>query len=703
MYVIRLAHLSKKYRLDENKEKVVLDNVSLMLPSTGLIAIVGKSGSGKSTLLNMIALLDKPTDGRIYYMNENTSGWKKKRINQYHTNDVGIVFQNYHLLENNTVLFNIMLPSLIAGESAKDVETRVDYLLSELGFDNSFKKKKCCDLSGGEKERVAILRSLINNPKIVLADEPTGALDTNNSYLVMDIFKRISEKRLVVFVTHNLSLVDKYANEIIEIKDGKIGRSEEIKQIKEISFEREKMKALKRNSWSVQLCKDNFKRRFKRNLFSIAAMVVGLVSSLLIIGFANGNKSSIKEKSYHQFNFGVATLYKENTQNIVGSKISLIQMSRLKQEELDLLDDILSKFEIEPNTDALLSPASKVYSGDYTLEELTIHPIYSFDEQYINKDLITEGEIPSLDDSYGVVINTSAYDYLKKKFNSDPVGLELSIHAEYENHYYTNENAKPVITDYFIYDKDVIINGVVDDFNFLSTPKIYYSYCFFKEYLETSLLINLSSYLDHDVSWYSYLLSSGDNEAITSYSHRLFLKDKNSNDSLEGYIKDIPEPFKMESTSITISDALLDLMDAATVGMELFLVIALMGTALIMGIISLSSYSEDKKTSAILTCLGANRGDIFSIYFYENLIIGAISLIASIVLSLIGYLVANKLIEHFTGFRKMIASPLGQMGNTGIPMPIIVIVFTLLICVVATYIPLFFSKKISPKEELVEE
>lgn len=320
---------------------------------------------------------------------------------------------------------------------------------------------------------------------------------------------------------------------------------------------------------------DNYRRRFKRNLFSTCALIVGLVSSMLIISFSNGNQESIKEKSYHQFNFGVATLYKESSQNIPGSKMSLVQMSRLNSGEVDSIRELLSPFEFEPNTDSLFPPSSKIITGDETLDELTIHPVFSFESNYIDRTILIDGGIPLFDDSFQVVINTSACDYLKKKFNSNPVGLELDIHSEFENHYYTNDTSKPTITDYFIYDKNVTIVGVVDDFYFLSTPKIYYSYLPFKEYLEESLLINLSSYLNEEVSWYDYLISSNDGDAINSYSNRLFLRNIDESNQLDKYISEIPEPFKVESTPITISNTLLDLMNAATMGMELFLVIAL--------------------------------------------------------------------------------------------------------------------------------
>lgn len=222
MYVLRVSNLTKKFKINETQEKTVLNNVSLIFPESGLISIVGKSGSGKSTLLNMISLLDKPTNGRVYFQNENTETWNKKRIEEYLYKDIGIVFQHYHLLENETGLFNVALPKLIAGEDKKISIQLAKNLLEDMGIMEEIYLKKCRDMSGGEKERIAILRALANDPKIVLADEPTGALDSKNSLLVMDVFKRISQKRLVILVSHNNQLVKKYSDQIVFIADGTI-------------------------------------------------------------------------------------------------------------------------------------------------------------------------------------------------------------------------------------------------------------------------------------------------------------------------------------------------------------------------------------------------------------------------------------------------------------------------------------------------
>ncbi len=703
MNILRLSCLSKKFKNNGGQEKTVLHNISLTFPRTGLIAVIGKSGSGKSTLLNMISLMDKPSSGTVYYMDQDTSTWSSKRINDYHNKDIGIVFQHYHLLENETVLFNVMLPALIGGHSKKEAERKAIELLESIGFKKELYHNKCSDLSGGEKERVAILRSIINNPKILLADEPTGALDSYNSLLVMETFKKISKNRLVIFVTHNNELVDKFANQVITIKDGKIKNSLKSKPSDTIDFEKKKKKKINSDFWVSHITGDNFKRRLKRNAISISALVIGLVGSMLIIGFSFGSKASVLETSYHQLDYGVATLYKETTQNIPGSKLSLIKMSRLNEYELSSLSNELSPFEIEPNTDALLSSAPIIKTGDYTLDDLSYQPIYSFVDDYIDRSLLISGTLPNYDNSYEVVINKSAYKYLKNKFNSEPIGIELEIHSEYENHFYTNENSNPVILDDFIYDKNVHIVGVVDDFNFLSTPKIYYSYCAFKFELMDTILVNLSTYLDREINWYDYIVESDVSDSISSYSNRLFLKSFKDQTNLKDYISHISEPYKLEATSIVVADTISDLLNAATMGMELFLAIALIGTALIIGIISFSSYSEDKKTSAILTCLGAKKGDIFSIYLYENMLIGVLAMLFSFILSPLLSKTANTLINYFTGFNNVIAIPIQSFLNVSYLFPIIIVLSTFLICIISTYIPLFFSKKISPREELAEE
>ena len=219
MILIRLENINRFYKVDKNKF-YALKSFSYDFPDKGLFSICGKSGSGKSTLLNIIALLDKPSDGFYDFNNEDTRFWKEKRINKFRNKEIGIVFQKYNLLEDESALNNICFPMLIKGNSVKKSKRKAYEYALKFGFTKDFLNKKVNKLSGGEKQRIAILRSLINEPKVLLCDEPTGALDVKNSILIMDTIKEISKKRLVIMVSHNLDIVKNYSDGIIYLKDG---------------------------------------------------------------------------------------------------------------------------------------------------------------------------------------------------------------------------------------------------------------------------------------------------------------------------------------------------------------------------------------------------------------------------------------------------------------------------------------------------
>lgn len=221
MELIQIVNVSKTYVVD-SKEHHALNHVSYAFPVNGLIGVVGKSGSGKSTLLNMISLLDKPTSGEVYFNNENINKWSEKRKRIYRNKEMGIIFQHYHLIESEDVIYNITLPYLISGGNEKEGKEKAIKLLESINYRKDLYYQKVYNLSGGEKERVAVLRALINDPRFVLCDEPTGALDSDNSEIMMETLKSISEKKLVIVVSHNQSLINKYADKIIELKDGKL-------------------------------------------------------------------------------------------------------------------------------------------------------------------------------------------------------------------------------------------------------------------------------------------------------------------------------------------------------------------------------------------------------------------------------------------------------------------------------------------------
>jgi len=219
--IIRMDHVSKKYN-EYGVEVIALNNASLEIYKGEFVSIIGPSGSGKSTLLHCMGLLDRPSSGTIYVDGKDTSKISGKEIAMFRGEKLGFVFQNYNLIPRLTVLENVVLPGLIMEKDITDVKKKADILLKEVGIDHRASHRGV-HLSGGEQQKVAIARALINDPVLILADEPTGALDTENSKEIMNLLVDVNKRRKVtfVFVSHDLNIA-KYSKRTIVLSDGKI-------------------------------------------------------------------------------------------------------------------------------------------------------------------------------------------------------------------------------------------------------------------------------------------------------------------------------------------------------------------------------------------------------------------------------------------------------------------------------------------------
>ena len=699
MSLYELNKVSKSYPLTKDKVKYVLKDVTLSFPNAGLVSILGKSGSGKSTLLNLLGKLDTPSSGTIYFNNENINKFKDARLNTFRNSEVSYIFQHYHLLENQTAIYNVMLPALIKGDKYKEAKEKAIKLLKSFSINEELFEKRCSNLSGGEKERIAVLRAFINNPKVILADEPTGALDKHNSLLVMDSLKEISKHSLVILVTHNEKLAYQYSDRIIKMKDGKVYKNERFVDTENHTSRVTVKKNKDHLSWFNKIMTNNFVKRFKRNIFSVSALTIGLLASMLIFGFSNGAHLSIEKSAQKQFDYGVASINKENKIKAADSPITLIQTMRPNEDEISELRATYDYFHYCYSYDSLLTPYPKILINDKEINKLSFLPIYSFVDESIDKSVLIEGKIPAFDTLNQVVINKTAYQYLKKETKSNAVGSFIRIKEEKSFSFLTTQSEHPYVTDYFTYDRTCQIVGVVNEMSFLNTPKIYYSYKALDKYMDEVVLNNYSQ-IETETSWKEMVISSLDNDLITSYSYRLFLKDIEDIDKLKKTKETLDESYSMTSNALTVEETLFSLVDAASIGMEVFLFIALGGTVMILGIISYASYSEDKKDSAILLSLGAKRDDVTLLYICENTLLGIIGLFISFILAISLTKPINLLIEHFTSLIDIIDIPFLSFKGHAFLLPILISMGTLLVCLLSTYLPISFSKKISLKEEL---
>ncbi|MBO5105433.1 MAG: ABC transporter ATP-binding protein/permease [Clostridia bacterium] len=218
--MLELKNISKDYLAGENTVHA-LKNVNLTFGKSDFVSILGPSGCGKTTMLNIIGGLDHYSSGDLIINNRSTKDYKDRDWDSYRNHSVGFVFQSYNLIPHQTVLQNVELALSLSGVSKSERKRRAKEALIQVGLGNQFSKKPG-EMSGGQMQRVAIARAIVNNPDIILADEPTGALDTETSLQVMDILKEISKEKLIIMVTHNPELAEKYSTRIIKMLDGEI-------------------------------------------------------------------------------------------------------------------------------------------------------------------------------------------------------------------------------------------------------------------------------------------------------------------------------------------------------------------------------------------------------------------------------------------------------------------------------------------------
>lgn len=225
--MIRLDNVNKYFNRKKSNEIHVINNTSLEMGDTGLVALLGSSGCGKTTLLNAIGGLDKINSGNIYVNGKDISRCSSSKKDDIRNANIGYIFQNYNLIEDMSVFDNVAIALRMIGVRDKDeIERRVMYILAKVGLDR-YKSRPARMLSGGERQRVGIARAIVKNPKIIIADEPTGNLDSRNTIEIMNIIKAISRERLVILVTHERDIAHFYASRIISIVDGRVVSDEE--------------------------------------------------------------------------------------------------------------------------------------------------------------------------------------------------------------------------------------------------------------------------------------------------------------------------------------------------------------------------------------------------------------------------------------------------------------------------------------------
>ena len=290
--MLELKKIKKSYKTADFTQ-VALDNISLEFRKSEFVSILGPSGSGKTTLLNIIGGLDRYDSGDLIINGKSTKDYKDRDWDEYRNNSVGFIFQSYNLISHISVLSNVEMSMTLSGVGKKEKRERALEVLERVGLkDHAYKRPN--ELSGGQMQRVAIARALVNNPDIILADEPTGALDSTTSVQIMELIKEISKDKLVIMVTHNPDLAEKYSSRIIKLLDSKIiDDSDPYKPTKEDKNEAQKnSKKSRKTSMSfltaLSLSINNLKTKKGRTILTAFAGSIGIIGIATIMSLSNG-------------------------------------------------------------------------------------------------------------------------------------------------------------------------------------------------------------------------------------------------------------------------------------------------------------------------------------------------------------------------------------------------------------------------------
>ena len=293
--MLELKNITKIYKTGNFTQKA-LNKVSINFRENEFVSILGPSGSGKTTLLNIVGGLDKYDSGDLIINETSTKKYKDKDWDSYRNHRVGFVFQSYNLIPHQSILANVELALTLSGISKKERKRRAKKVLKEVGLSDHIHKRPN-ELSGGQMQRVAIARALVNNPDIILADEPTGALDSETSKQIMKLLKDVSKDKLVIMVTHNPELASEYSNRIINLKDGEvIGDSNPYDGKEIVEFKTGKTKKTNMNFiTALSLSLNNLMTKKGRTILTSFAGSIGIIGIALILSLSNGVNNYINK------------------------------------------------------------------------------------------------------------------------------------------------------------------------------------------------------------------------------------------------------------------------------------------------------------------------------------------------------------------------------------------------------------------------
>lgn len=731
--MLTLKNIKKIY---EQGDEAVLDDINLTFNKNEFVSILGCSGAGKSTLLNIIGGLDDKTSGKLLINGKDIYKRDDLNLDYYRKNNVGFIFQNYNLIEHLTVYENVMLPLLLT--NSKNKHKRVLKILDKTGLKGK-KNSKICDLSGGQKQRVAISRALINNPDIILADEPTGALDYKTGYEIINLIKKLSKNKLVIMVTHNKVLAKKYSSRIIYLDKGRVisdtNPSKEKNEYFSTKFKSGNLSIKNALLYSIK----TIKAKRKSFLLTSLSSSIGLILVALIISVSNGLKkemnlyeknvlsslpivipnvkTKISDKSKIPKNKLYSYDYKEeNSINQINDDF-VKYINKMKTKDLcDIKYDRNLKFNVLTegynlldNVEFIQMPSIKYIKKNYTLLAGSLPK--SKNELMLvadQKNRIDKNILDALKFNGDVNVSDIFKKNMKLIFNDD-------FYIKKDNVYFINKNYESVYKN-----KNNIALKIVGIIRLTKDEEESYkndlaneksSLAYLSNLADDVIDKNINSDIISDINKNDNIMVEGINRAEGVLKKKLggdktpdliyiYPKDYTSKNLIINYINKYNKN-KKESKKVTYInysketiEASKQMINTISVVLILFSSISLICSSIMIGIITYISVNNRTKEIGILRSVGASKKEVAMIFLSEVLITGASSGVIGIFISNILLFLGNIILRNLDIINQKITL------NAGYSVSLILI--NVVLIMLGSAIPSFSASKKNPSLALKE-
>jgi len=627
MKELELKNVCKEYKLGNKEKFKALTDINLSFDAGELVSIIGESGSGKSTLMNLIGGLDSDFTGDIIVSGTNIQGLKDKDLDKYRKNKVGFVFQSFNLIPHLSILDNVTIALTLSGVKESEKVAKATEILKKVGLETQLKKKPN-QLSGGQKQRVAIARALINDPDIILADEPTGALDSDTTLQILDLLKQIADDgKLVIMVTHS-EKVASISSRVIEISDGKMIRDERNeKYVKNESLNQSKTRVKKEKQnlsfWSaIRLAFHNMWANKTKNILMSIGVGISIASLILMLSFASGLTGYISSLAAEYTSPTVVSVSKKSESRTDMSAIAGVPFT---EEDIDTLINEVNENPLKDSSYKItrneISYGYMAMTGFTASAKVSYNPeggeaisnnifaMYTTPATYTKSNL-TQGELCGENEA----MFSAA---LIEKYGEDIVGKTVTVTFNYSR--------TVVIT------RDLKVTGIVDVSMFSSMLVMYIDY----DYLDSVVVAETTAAGEtptHIHPTTVYIKTDGQN---TTNKINEYIK---STDKYSGSIEE------------RLANMFTGMLQTFGLALTIIAAISLVVAAIMILVVLYISVTQRTKEIGVLKSIGARKNDIKLIFTSESFLIGILSGLIGCLLSLLLILTIKIILTSVLGF-----------------------------------------------------